>query len=183
MKLFGSCFRERLGKRAHSRQTFVYLLSPSMISSNTTAVQMMSFEEKAALIHRLGDELGLKFLISPAHGPGDNVAIISIARPPTHLSIDPRTRVVDIEGNSIRLSRMEFSLLISLAKRAGDVVTVEEVWKDVFSRRGEKSAAYIRMYIRLLRLRIEPNPKFPTIISTVRQRGYKLNIPTYLQPT
>ena len=147
----------------------------TMASPHIIAIQLMSCGEKC--VHRLGDELGLKVLISPASRLRDRVKSFRTFHLPKHLSIDPRARLVDVGRTRIELYRMEFKILASLVKSAGDVVTVE-VRRSMLSSRGKINAVYIRMYIRLLRIRIAPNHEFSMIISTVCSGDYKLNIPT-----
>jgi DNA-binding response OmpR family regulator len=90
------------------------------------------------------------------------------------LMIDVSAHVVTLGGETLELAPREFSLLHALALQAGQVVSVNELLAQVWGAEyvGEPQVVYV--HIRWLREKIEPDPKHPQRIVTVRGVGYKL---------
>ena len=90
------------------------------------------------------------------------------------LAIDPATHTATIGGSSLELSAREFTLLHTLASKAGQVFSIDDlivqVWGAEYT--GESQSVYV--YIRLLREKIEADPQHPQRIVNVRGVGYKL---------
>ena len=88
------------------------------------------------------------------------------------LTVDFGMREVLREGQPLPLSPKEFDLLSCLIRNQGRVMTPERLLTNVWGSeyRGEKS--YVKLYIRYLRRKIEPNPDKPKYILTRRGAGY-----------
>jgi DNA-binding response OmpR family regulator len=90
------------------------------------------------------------------------------------LRIDAAAHKVTIGGRPLELAPREFALLLALARRAEQVISVDElirlVWGDGFS--GEPQVVYV--HVRRLREKLEIDPAAPTRLLTVRGVGYKL---------
>ncbi len=89
------------------------------------------------------------------------------------LSIDFRTRDVRVGSHPVRLSPKEYDLLLTLARSAGRVVT----HKRLLAAGWGGSAAdtqYLRVYVGLLRQKIEEDPSDPKILLTEAGVGYRL---------
>jgi DNA-binding response OmpR family regulator len=90
------------------------------------------------------------------------------------LAIDPATHTAMIGGSPLELSAREFTLLHTLASKAGQVFSIDDlivrVWGAEYA--GESQSVYV--YIRLLREKIEADPQHPQRIVNVRGVGYKL---------
>lgn len=89
------------------------------------------------------------------------------------LSIDLVNRVVEVNGQRVRLSATEFNLLSLLLKYAGRVVESYQILQQVWGPEYEEEVAYVRVYVSHLRQKIEPDPSEPTYIQTERQAGYR----------
>ena len=91
------------------------------------------------------------------------------------ITVDMLKREVRVEDQVLDLTPTEFRLLTTLARRAGEAVSqddlITEVWGDI----RVKSGSALRRYIWLLRRKIEPDPDNPTRLITVRGYGYRLN--------
>lgn len=88
--------------------------------------------------------------------------------------LSPSRREVTVDGKPVSLSRLEFNLLLFLARhpdRVFDRATLlERVWgEDAFV--GERT---VDVHIRWLREKIEADPANPTRLLTVRGVGYKM---------
>ena len=91
----------------------------------------------------------------------------------------PETGEVTIDGRppSQRLGPTEYRLLQALAKRSGALVTKDEIaralWPDE-QRLGSVDDARIDKLIDRVRSKVEPDPKAPVYLVTVRGLGYRL---------
>lgn len=90
------------------------------------------------------------------------------------LELDRSAHEVSVGGQSVELSPREFQLLSFLASRAGEVVAVEDILKDVWGADwvGESQTVYV--HIRWLRTKIEEDAARPRRLHTVRGVGYRL---------
>jgi two-component system KDP operon response regulator KdpE len=91
------------------------------------------------------------------------------------LSVDLVRRVVRVNDEEVRLSRKEYDILCLLVAHAGKVLThqfiLREVWKT------PTDVQYLRIYIKQLRQKIEPDPQEPRYILTEMGVGYRLDEP------
>lgn len=95
--------------------------------------------------------------------------------------IDPKTYRVQRGNSYIELTRTEFDLLLCLAQRAGQVLSPEEIIRSVFQ---DELALYdtgdrVRVHIKNLRRKLEPDPTRPSYIQNVRGVGYMFATPAY----
>ncbi len=88
------------------------------------------------------------------------------------LSVDLVRRVVTVRGVEVRFSRREYDLLRLLVAHAGKVLTHAHILREVWG--GDTDVQYLRIYIRALRQKIEPDHEQPTHILTETGIGYRL---------
>lgn len=88
------------------------------------------------------------------------------------LELDIPRRQASIRGKRLHLTPIEYGILVTLMRQAGQVVTHDEllhsVWGDNY--RGDYSV--LRVNISRLRQKLEENPRRPTYIVTVPGQGY-----------
>jgi Response regulators consisting of a CheY-like receiver domain and a winged-helix DNA-binding domain len=89
-----------------------------------------------------------------------------------HLSIDIDRRQVLVEEKRLKLSPIEFRLLVYLARHAGKVLTFDHILTNVWGTEYKGSMDYVHVYVSHLRNKIEENPKDPRYILTVHGIGY-----------
>jgi two-component system KDP operon response regulator KdpE len=82
-------------------------------------------------------------------------------------------REVSVQGRAIDLTPTEYNLLYVLVRNAGHVLTHETLLKHVWGEEYAGELDYLKVYIRRLRGKIEPNPANPYYILTERGLGYK----------
>jgi two-component system OmpR family response regulator len=90
------------------------------------------------------------------------------------LAVDPAARRVTLAGHEIALTGYEFALLLALARRAGRVLTREQLMELA---RGSAEDAFDRsvdVHVSRLRQKLGDDPKHPHLIKTVRGAGYVL---------
>lgn len=89
------------------------------------------------------------------------------------LAIDIVEHTVSRGGKEIPLTRLEFDLLVALAKEPGRVFTREALLGEVWGYRHSTDTRLVNVHIQRLRAKIEHDAENPTIILTVRGVGYK----------
>ena len=89
------------------------------------------------------------------------------------LSVDFETRHVMLGGEQLKLSPKEYDLLLALARNAGRVVTHKRLLAAGW---GNDSAdtQYLRVYMGLLRQKIEEDPSDPRLLLTEPGVGYRI---------
>jgi len=90
------------------------------------------------------------------------------------LAIDLTRRYVAVDGREIKLTPTEYELLRILVVNAGKVLTHRQLMRTVWGPSYEQETNYLRVYIRQLRQKIEPDPARPRHIVTEPGVGYRL---------
>jgi two-component system, OmpR family, KDP operon response regulator KdpE len=93
------------------------------------------------------------------------------------LTIDLAARAVMLSGQRLALTPKEYRLLQVLAQHAGNVVTHQHLLKEVWGTVHVHDTHYLRIFVRKLRQKIEPNPDSPRILVTELGVGYRLAQP------
>ena len=90
------------------------------------------------------------------------------------LEIDRDARVVSVAGQPAELTSYQFDLLVTLAERAGRVLTRDQIMEAVRGRELEAFDRSIDVHMGRIRAAIEQDVKNPKRIPTVRGVGYVL---------
>jgi two-component system KDP operon response regulator KdpE len=90
------------------------------------------------------------------------------------LLIDPAARRVLRHGEDVHLTPIEYKLLTLLAKHRGKVLTHRQILNEVWGPTHVESVQYLRIYLRALRAKIEPDPARPRYLITEVGVGYRL---------
>ena len=83
-------------------------------------------------------------------------------------------RAVTLNGARLALTPKEYRLLQVLAQHAGNVVTHQHLLKEVWGSIHMQDTHYLRIFVRKLRQKIEPNADSPKILATELGVGYRL---------
>ena len=94
-----------------------------------------------------------------------------------NIKIDQIEHSIIRDGQVIALTRLEFDLLVALAKEPGRVFTREALLSEVWGYRPATDTRLVNVHIQRLRSKVELDPENPTIILTVRGVGYKAGVP------
>lgn len=89
-----------------------------------------------------------------------------------YLSIDIERHEVLIHGKRIKLTPIEFRLLVYLARNGGKLLTFDRILANVWGSEYQGSIDYVHVYISHLRRKIEENAKGSRYIMTVHGVGY-----------
>ena len=133
----------------------------------------------------LGLEAGADdYMVTPFRHPSELIARIKTRLRRTNsdiagllaisdLSIDVQAHHV-LRGNKvISLTRLEFDLLVALAKEPGRVFTRDALLSEVWGYRHSTDTRLVNVHVQRLRSKIEHDPENPEIVVTVRGVGYK----------
>ncbi|MES1185558.1 MAG: response regulator transcription factor [Myxococcales bacterium] len=93
------------------------------------------------------------------------------------LRIHPVERRVYVNGEEVALTPTEFSLLHVMARQAGRVVTHRQLLREVWGAAYVDDTQYLRVFMRQLRQKLEPNPNKPQLLVTTPGIGYRLRAP------
>ncbi|MFQ5398847.1 MAG: response regulator transcription factor [Anaerolineae bacterium] len=89
------------------------------------------------------------------------------------LEVDLNTRRVWLDEKLVSLTPTEFKLLVALMRRAGEVVSPEELVAEVWGEQYAGEIGHVRRYIWHLRRKIEPDPENPRYVHNERGFGYR----------
>jgi two-component system KDP operon response regulator KdpE len=87
--------------------------------------------------------------------------------------VDFERRAVEVNGKEIRLSPKEFDLLVFLFRNSGKVLTHRTLLGKIWGGDYTDQTEYLRVFIRHLRKKIEPDPAKPRYILTDPWVGYR----------
>lgn len=90
-------------------------------------------------------------------------------------------RSYEVKGPGCRVSHLtpkEFRVLQYLVAHANEPRTAQTLAQTIWQRDGEGELEYVRIVIRQLRRKIEPNPGNPRYILTERFAGYRFQMPS-----
>ena len=77
------------------------------------------------------------------------------------------------DGSPVRLTPMEFKILLLLIKNPGRVFSAEEIYERVWNERAVNTDT-VMVHVRNIREKIEINPKEPKYLKVVWGVGYKI---------
>jgi two-component system, OmpR family, KDP operon response regulator KdpE len=141
--------------------------------------------EKVRLLELGADDyvvkpFGMGELLARAHAAMRRFVRSSVGNPIVRagpLSIDLVNRHVSLNGKRISLTRKEYRLIQVLGQHAGNVVTHQQLLKEIWGAGHVHFTQYLRILVRKLRHKIEANPASPAIVLTELGVGYRLAQP------
>lgn len=93
------------------------------------------------------------------------------------LEIDPSSMTVQVQGHTVLTTVREFRLLEYLAMHRGRVLTRDQLLDAVWKETPFVTPRSIDVYVRRLREKIEPDPRHPKYLKTLRGIGYRFEVP------
>jgi two-component system response regulator RegX3 len=94
--------------------------------------------------------------------------------PSVQLDLDVQLQCVTIDGRQVALSPREFRLLELLLRSGGRLVSRTHILTALWGEEGNHDGKTLDAQVRRLRAKIETDPHRPTLLVTVRGRGYRL---------
>ena len=92
------------------------------------------------------------------------------------LTVDLGKRVVSVDSHEVKLTPKEYDLLRVMVTHAGKVITHQHLLREVWGPGSVHETHYLRVYIRQLRQKLEPDPAQPCYILTEPGVGYRLRM-------
>lgn len=99
---------------------------------------------------------------------GENIIEIS------GLEVDNRKHICKLYGEELDLTPLEFGIINTLCKNAGNVVTAQELFEAVWGEKYLDSSNTVMVHIRRIREKMGEKPRNPKFIKTVWGVGYKI---------
>jgi two-component system KDP operon response regulator KdpE len=90
------------------------------------------------------------------------------------LHVDLANRAVTLSGVEVRLTPVEYKLLATLARRPGQVVTHQQLLREVWGPRSVTQRQYLHVYMGHLRNKLERDASKPRFLLTEPGVGYRL---------
>jgi DNA-binding response OmpR family regulator len=103
---------------------------------------------------------------------GHNGSSASFSYNDGYLSIDIEKHEVLKHGKRIKLTPVEFRLLVYLARNAGKLLTFEKILVNVWGNEYRGSMEHVHVYISHLRKKVEEDARNPRYIMTIHGMGY-----------
>jgi two-component system response regulator MtrA len=92
------------------------------------------------------------------------------------LKIDVQAHQLLRDGKQIQLTRLEFDLLVALAREPGRVFTRDALLSEVWGYAQSTDTRLVNVHIQRLRSKIERDPENPELVITIRGVGYKAGV-------
>ena len=89
------------------------------------------------------------------------------------LEVDVRLKRVRRDGQLLNLTPTEFKLLVALMRHPDEVVSPNELVKEVWGAQYANEIGHVRRYVWHLRQKVEPDPENPRYIHNDRGFGYR----------
>ena len=89
------------------------------------------------------------------------------------IEIDQVAHTIIRNGKAIRLTRLEFDLLVALAKEPGRVFSRDALLSEVWGYQQAADTRLVNVHVQRLRAKVEEDPDNPKVVMTVRGVGYK----------
>ena len=92
------------------------------------------------------------------------------------LKIDVQAHQLLRNGKQIQLTRLEFDLLVALAREPGRVFSRDVLLSEVWGYAQSTDTRLVNVHIQRLRSKIERDPENPELVITIRGVGYKAGV-------
>lgn len=90
------------------------------------------------------------------------------------LSINDDTKEVFVEGELVKLTPIEYSILLLLLQNQGKVFSINQIYESIWNEDAIGADNTVAVHIRHIREKIEINPKEPRYLKVVWGVGYKI---------
>ncbi|MBD5479196.1 MAG: response regulator transcription factor [Lachnospiraceae bacterium] len=91
------------------------------------------------------------------------------------LSINDDTKEVSVDGEPVKLTPIEYSILLLLVKNPGRVFSINQIYESIWNEEAIGADNTVAVHIRHIREKIEINPREPKYLKVVWGVGYKID--------
>lgn len=90
------------------------------------------------------------------------------------LMIDDDRKEVTVDGEAVKLTPIEYRILLFLVKNQGRVFSINQIYESIWEEEAIAADNTVAVHIRHIREKIEINPKEPRYLKVVWGLGYKV---------
>ena len=90
------------------------------------------------------------------------------------LLINDDTKEVTVDGDLVKLTPIEYNILLLLVKNQGRVFSIQQIYENIWEEEAIGADNTVAVHIRHIREKIEINPKEPRYLKVVWGVGYKI---------
>lgn len=90
------------------------------------------------------------------------------------LQINDENKEVTVDGELIKLTPIEYNILLLLVKNAGKVFSIDQIYEAIWNEEAIGADNTVAVHIRHIREKIEINPREPRYLKVVWGVGYKI---------
>ena len=90
------------------------------------------------------------------------------------LTIDDDLKEVTVDGETVKLTPIEYNILLLLVKNQGKVFSIDQIYESIWNEDAIGADNTVAVHIRHIREKIEINPKEPRYLKVVWGVGYKI---------
>ena len=90
------------------------------------------------------------------------------------LVINDETKEVTVDGEPVKLTPIEYNILLLLVKNQGRVYSIDQIYENIWEEEAIGADNTVAVHIRHIREKIEINPKEPRYLKVVWGVGYKI---------
>ena len=90
------------------------------------------------------------------------------------LMIDDDRKEVTVDGESVKLTPIEYRILLFLVQNQGRVFSINQIYESIWGEEAIAADNTVAVHIRHIREKIEINPKEPRYLKVVWGLGYKV---------
>ena len=90
------------------------------------------------------------------------------------LTVNDDQKEVQVDGETLRLTPIEYNILLLLIKNQGRVFSINQIYENIWNEEAIAADNTIAVHIRHIREKIEINPKEPRYLKVVWGLGYKI---------
>ena len=91
------------------------------------------------------------------------------------LAINDDLKEVTVDGESVKLTPIEYNILLLLVKNQGKVFSINQIYESIWNEDAIGADNTVAVHIRHIREKIEINPKEPRYLKVVWGVGYKID--------
>ncbi len=91
------------------------------------------------------------------------------------LVINDDTKEVTVDGEPVKMTPIEYSILLLLMKNQGKVFSIDEIYESIWNEDAIGADNTVAVHIRHIREKIEINPREPRYLKVVWGVGYKID--------
>lgn len=90
------------------------------------------------------------------------------------LCMNDDTKEVTVDGETVKLTPIEYNILLLLVKNQGRVFSIDQIYENIWNEEAIGADNTVAVHIRHIREKIEINPKEPRYLKVVWGVGYKV---------